>query len=101
MAASTIRAQTYVIVCVVLVLLTILTVGLSFWEMPPAWHMAAGLIIACFKASLVILFFMQVLTSPRLVWIVICVCGFWLALLFVLTLADYLTRGMIPIAPGH
>ncbi len=96
-----IRVRTYVVVCVLLVALTVLTVGLSFWHVPPAWHIVMGLVIAACKASLVVLFFMHALISPRLIWIVISVCSFWLCLLLVLTLCDYFTRGMIPIAPGH
>ncbi|TMQ35631.1 MAG: hypothetical protein E6K70_01165 [Planctomycetota bacterium] len=63
--------------------------------------MVAGLIIGLCKASLVVLFFMHALVSSRLTWIVIAVSGFWLGLLLVLTLCDYLTRGMVPFMPGH
>ncbi len=99
MAEPMIRVRTYVIVCVILVLLTILTVGLSFWHVPPLWHIVAGLLIAVCKASLVVLFFMHALVSPRLIWIVIGVSIFWLGILIVLTLTDYFTR--VPILPGH
>jgi cytochrome c oxidase subunit 4 len=96
-----ISVQTYLVVCVLLILLTVLTVGLSFWHVPPAWHIVMGLSIALCKASLVVLFFMHALVSPRLVWIVIAVVSFWLSILLVLTLSDYFTRGMVPAAPGH
>jgi len=96
-----IHVRTYVLVCGLLVLLTILTVGLSFWHVPPVWHVILGLFIATCKASLVVLFFMHALISPRLIWIVISVSSFWLGILLVLTLGDYFTRGMIPMAPGH
>ncbi len=95
------RVRTYVIVCTLLVLLTVLTVGLSFWHVPPLWHMVMGLVIALCKASLVVLFFMHAAVSPRLVWIVIVVACFWLGILCVLTLSDYFPRGLVPIAPGH
>ena len=101
MAEQMIRARTHVVVCVALVALTVLTVGLSFVHVPPTWHVAIGLLIAACKASLVVLIFMHVLVSPRIVWTVLIAVGFWLGLLMVLTLTDYLTRGMIPIAPGH
>jgi cytochrome c oxidase subunit 4 len=97
----TIPVRTYVIVCVLLVLLTFLTVGLSFWHVAPVWHVVIGLAIAACKASLVVLFFMHALVSPRLTWSVIVVVCFWLGILLVLTLSDYFTRGMIPSAPGH
>ena len=49
--------------------------------------------IAIVKAALVILFFMHVKYSTRLTWVVIIASFLWLSLLFVLTFADYLTRG--------
>ncbi len=51
-----------------------------------------ALIIATIKASLVILFFMHVIHSTRLTWIVVISAFLWLGVLFVLTFADYLTR---------
>ena len=44
---------------------------------------------------------MHVLISPRVTWIVIAVACFWLGLLLVLRLTDYVSRGMIPFMPGH
>ena len=61
----------------------------------------AGMAIAVCKASLVVLFFMHVLVSPRLTWVVIAVACFWLAILFMLTMNDYFSRGMLPYTPGH
>ena len=52
-----------------------------------------ALIIATIKAVLVILFFMHVIHSTRLTWVVIIAAFLWLGVLFVLTFADYLTRG--------
>ncbi len=51
-----------------------------------------GLLIACIKATLVILFFMHVLHSTRLTWVVLIAAFLWLGVLFVLTFSDYLTR---------
>lgn len=53
---------------------------------------AVALSIAGTKAALVILFFMHVRYSTKLVW-VFSIAGFvWLVLFFVLILADYETR---------
>jgi cytochrome c oxidase subunit 4 len=101
MAERAIAPRTYVIVCLILVLLTVLTVGVSLVPLSNAWHTAIGLVIAVCKASLVLLFFMHVLVSPRLTWVVIAVSLFWLGLLFVLTLNDYFTRNSVPFMPGH
>jgi cytochrome c oxidase subunit 4 len=51
-----------------------------------------ALAIAVTKATLVILFFMHVIHSTRLTWVVILASFLWLATMFVLTFADYLTR---------
>ncbi len=56
-----------------------------------------ALAIAGTKAALVILYFMHVRYSSKLIW-VFSLAGFvWLVLFFVLILADYETR--IPVAP--
>jgi cytochrome c oxidase subunit 4 len=56
-----------------------------------------ALAIAGTKAALVILYFMHVRYSSRLIW-VFALAGFvWLVLFFVLILADYETR--VPVAP--
>jgi cytochrome c oxidase subunit 4 len=101
MSERTIAPRTYVIVCVLLILLTVLTVAVSFAQLPGVWHIVFGMLIAVCKASLVVLFFMHVIVSPRLTWLVIAVACFWLGLLLVLTLNDYCSRGMVPFMPGH
>jgi cytochrome c oxidase subunit 4 len=101
MPEHTISVRTYVIVCVLLVALTVLTVGLSFWHVPPLAHLLIGLAIALVKASLVVLFFMHVLHGPRLVWLVIVIAVAWFLLLLIYTLTDYWTRGMITPLTGH
>jgi cytochrome c oxidase subunit 4 len=69
-----------------LVTVWISTVNLGVMNTPVA------LAIAVVKASLVILFFMHVIHSTRLTWVVILASFLWVAVLFVLTFADYLTR---------
>jgi len=101
MHGRTISVRTYVLVCVALVALTFLTLGVSFFHLGGIWHVVFGLLIGAVKASLVVLFFMHVLVSPRLTWVVVIVSCFWLGTLLVLTLSDYFTRGNVPYMPGH
>jgi cytochrome c oxidase subunit 4 len=101
MPERVVSASAYIIVLVVLVLLTFLTVGVSFLPIRGVWHIVIGLIIALCKASLVVLFFMHALVSPRLTWAVIAVACFWLGILLVLTLSDYFSRDMVLFTPGH
>jgi cytochrome c oxidase subunit 4 len=92
----------YVIVLVVLMLLTILTVGLSFVPSSGILRVATGQGIAVIKASLVVLFFMHALRSAAQTRAVIVVTVFWLVVVMAaLTFSDYLTRGLIPNLPGH
>lgn len=51
-----------------------------------------ALVIALTKATLVILYFMHVRYSPRLTWVVVTSGFFWLAIMILLTLSDYMTR---------
>lgn len=51
-----------------------------------------ALLIAVTKATLVVLFFMHVLHSTRVTWVVLVASFLWLGVLFVLTFSDYLTR---------
>src|SRR5690349_1924201 len=101
MEGRTISAKTYVAICAILILLTFLTVGVSFLPISGRWHTIIGLTIALAKATLVVLFFMHVLLSPRLTWSVIVVTCFWLLILLGLTFSEYAARGMIPFMPGH
>jgi cytochrome c oxidase subunit 4 len=95
------RVRTYVIVCGVLILLTFLTVSISFLPVAGFCHLLFGLLIGLCKATLVALFFMHVLVSSKLTWAVILVTCFWLSILVVLTLTDYFSRGLVPYMPGH
>jgi len=91
MSARILPASTYYRTFGALIVLTGLTVGLSFVDLGE-WHTATGLTIAVCKAALVALFFMHLLHSKRLSWIALGAGLFWLGILMALTLSDYLTR---------
>jgi cytochrome c oxidase subunit 4 len=74
-----------------LMILTVLTVWVSRVDLG-AMNTAVAMAIAIIKATLVILWFMHVIHSPRMTWIVVISSFLWLAVLFVLTFSDYLTR---------
>ncbi len=101
MEASHFGTRTYVSVFAALVLLTLATVAASFLHMDGPWHLAIGLSIGLVKASLVALFFMHLIGSPRLTWGIVAIALFWLTVLVSLTFVDYATRGLIPGMPGH
>ena len=56
-----------------------------------------ALAIATTKATFVVLYFMHMRYSSRLVWVIVAAALFWLAILFSLTLSDYWSRGLIQV----
>lgn len=97
----TISVTSYVVVCALLIVFTVLTVTVSYIDLRGVWHVVIGLAIAAVKGALVAVFFMRTLISSRVTWIVIAVACFWLVLLLVLGMTDYASRGIIPFMPGH
>jgi cytochrome c oxidase subunit 4 len=75
-----------------LMCLTVVTAAVSFVDLGPL-NTIVALVIATFKALLVVLFFMHVkYTSEKMTTAVIVSAIFWLFLLLALSLADYSTR---------
>src|SRR6185503_11743775 len=74
-----------------LMIMTIITVAASRVDLG-AWNVPVAITIAVIKMTLVILFFMHVIHSSRLTWIIVIASFLWLGVLFVLTFSDYLTR---------
>ena len=83
----------YFVVFLALMVLTVVTVWVSRIDLG-ALNTGVAMIIAVVKATVVILWFMHVIHSPRLTWIVVIASFLWLAVLFVLTFSDYLTRSL-------
>lgn len=86
--------RTYYRVFAALILLTLVTVAVSFVELG-AWHTTVGVLIGVVKASLVGLFFMHLLHSSKASWLAVLAGLFWLGILMALTLVDYLTRHIL------
>jgi cytochrome c oxidase subunit 4 len=86
----------YFAVFAALMVLTTITTAVAFADLGP-WNTVVALGIAFVKATLVALFFMHVKYSPRLTQIVVTGGIFWLAILIVLTLSDFMTRGWLPV----
>jgi cytochrome c oxidase subunit 4 len=66
----------------------------------PGANTVVALTIAVIKATLVVLYFMHVRYSTRLIWVIVVAGFFWLGIMFVFTLSDYLTRPSGLTAPG-
>jgi cytochrome c oxidase subunit 4 len=76
---------------------TTLTVIAAFHDFPWQFNTVIALTIAVIKATLVVLYFMHVRYSSRLIWVIVASALFWLAILFALTFSDYWTRGWFPV----
>lgn len=86
----------YVGVFLVLVVGTILTYVVALQDLDwifPGANTLLALGIALTKMTFVMLFFMHVYWSPKLVWLAAVGSFFWLAIMFAFTMQDYLTRG--------
>jgi cytochrome c oxidase subunit 4 len=81
----------------ILVVGTIFTYFSSFWDLDsifPGANTLLALAIAFTKMTFVMLFFMHVYWSPRLIWLSAVASFFWLAIMFAYTMQDYFTRSL-------
>lgn len=90
--------RVYLAIFAALLVLTFVTVQAAFVDLGP-FSPVIALSIACLKATLVILYFMHVRWSDRLVWILVGVGFVWIVILIGILLSDYLSRGWLPF-PG-
>ena len=99
MSEKIVTKKTYTLVWVALMCLTGLTAGLSLINLQQ-WSTVVALLIAVAKSLLVAIFFMHLLyEKEKVVWIWATVGIFWLGILMVMTIADYITRGYLRV-PG-
>ncbi len=74
-----------------------LTASVAYFNFPGPLNAVVAMTIAVIKATLVILYFMHVRYSPRLIALIIAAALFWMAILFALTISDYSTRTWLPV----
>ena len=99
MAETIVPKRTYIHVWIALLILTGLTAALSRINLGP-WSASVATTIAITKALLVALFFMHLrYERSKIVWVWAAAGIFWLAILFLLTLTDFATRGYLNV-PG-
>ncbi len=97
MSEHIVQLKVYVTIFSALLVGTALTVWAGLHDFPGQWNVIIALTIAVVKATLVVLYFMHVRYSSRLIWVVFTSALFWLAILFALTFSDYWTRGWFSI----
>jgi cytochrome c oxidase subunit 4 len=89
---ESIRKQTraYIGVFVTLMVLTILTVAVSYFHMPAALAILVALAIASFKGSLVAAVFMHLSHERKVIyWVLLLTIAFFVVLMFVPSLTQW------------
>src|SRR5256885_13954396 len=97
MSEHIVSVKVYLVIFFSLLVGTTLTVFAAFYDFPWQFNTVIALTIASFKATLVVLYFMHVRYSNRLVWVIVTAALFWMGILFALTFSDYFTRDWISI----
>lgn len=95
MSEHIVPVRIYLMIFLVLMVGTALTVWAGFRDFPGPLNVIIALTIASIKATLVVLYFMHLRYSSRLVWIIFVSALFWMGLLFALTFSDYWTRSWL------
>jgi len=102
MSEHIVPVRIYVTIFLALLLGTGLTVFAAFIDFdkhgfPSQFNTIVALTIAVAKGTLVVLYFMHVRYSSRLIWVIVASALFWMGILFALTFSDYLTRGWLSV----
>lgn len=95
MSEHIVSLKVYFTIFLALMVGTALTVWAGLQDFPGPLNVIVALTIAVVKATLVVLYFMHVRYSSRLIWVVFASALFWLGILFALTFGDYWTRGWL------
>ena len=96
MSGHVVPIKLYFVIFFSLLILTALTTGVAFVDLGE-WNTVVALIIACIKASLVLLFFMHLRWSDHLNRVAWCSALLFLAILIGLTGADFYSRSWTPV----
>jgi cytochrome c oxidase subunit IV len=83
--------KTYLTILVILLVMTAITTGAAFINMG-VFSPIVALAIACFKAVLVILFFMHIRYSSKVMMLTVGAGFFTFLVLITMTLSDYISR---------
>ncbi|HKY44393.1 MAG TPA: cytochrome C oxidase subunit IV family protein [Pyrinomonadaceae bacterium] len=100
MSEHIVPVRIYLMIFFVLLVGTALTVAAAFVDFPWRFNTIVALTIATVKATFVVLYFMHVRYSARLVWVIIIAAFFWMGILFAFTFSDYFTRGWLSTQTG-
>ena len=97
MSEHIVPVRIYLMIFAALLVGTGLTVFAAFVDFPWQFNTIVALTIAVAKATLVVLYFMHVRYSSRLVWLIVGAALFWMAIMCSLTFSDYFTRNWLSV----
>ena len=100
MSEHIVSVRIYITIFLVLLVGTALTVWAAFVDFPYGLNTVIAMTIAVTKATFVVLYFMHVRYSARLIWVIVGSALFWMAILFALTFADFWTRNWLSTQTG-
>ena len=92
MSEHIVSVKVYLAIFLALMVGTALTVFAGLQAFPGQLNVIIAMTIAVAKATLVVLYFMHVRYSSRLIWVVFTSALFWLVIMFAFTFSDYWTR---------
>ena len=98
------HVRTYIIVFATLLVLTFVTVAVSYLHLSVGPAVAVALVVASFKASLVALFFMHLISERQVILMILGLTVAFavvLLLLPVITNLDHITASNMPAAMSH
>ena len=98
MSQHIVPVRVYITIFLVLLVGTALTVAAAFYDFKVSgMNTIVALTIATIKATFVVLYFMHVRYSSRLIWVIVAAALFWMGILFALTFSDYWSRHWLSI----
>lgn len=97
--SHTVSPKQYAVIFAALLLLTFVTTEVARIDLG-RFNVVAALTIALVKAVLVVLFFMHVKYTHRLIWLAAGAGLLWLSILLGLTVTDYFSRSWLPSPRG-
>lgn len=99
MSEHIVSIRTYLTIFGALMVLTSITVFAASFDLAHVWgplNALVALTIAVIKATLVVLYFMHVRYSSKLIQVIVVSGVLWFVILIAFTMADYLTRSGWP-----
>ncbi len=96
MSQHVVSVRTNFVVFAALMALLVLTVAIAYIDLGPL-GLPVAMLIATVKAVLIVLYFMHVRWSSALTMVFAGAAFFWLAIMILMTLNDYYSRGWLSI----